>query len=81
MSALGTDRAFKRRLDLFGKPANESGTPAMAQVPIMPCRISAATQAPLGNTDAQAPARLIRYIRPPPAAAGIVGVIPRGSAA
>eukprot|EP00962_Isochrysis_galbana_P032038 scaffold10488_cov121-Isochrysis_galbana.AAC.1 len=69
MSALGTDRALKRRLDLFlfGMPASERGTPTPATVPDV--------RLPMQDRHgvAQAPVRLVRLIRPPPAA-GVVGV-------
>eukprot|EP00962_Isochrysis_galbana_P013002 scaffold3717_cov124-Isochrysis_galbana.AAC.20 len=59
MSALGTDRALKRRLDLFGMPASERGTPTPATVPDV--------RLPMQDRHgvAQAPARLVRLIRPP----------------
>eukprot|EP00962_Isochrysis_galbana_P044777 scaffold17460_cov128-Isochrysis_galbana.AAC.1 len=70
MSALGTDRALKRRLDLFGMPASERGAPAPATVSDKRLPM----QDRHGHPVAQAPARLVRLIRPPTAAAGVVGV-------
>eukprot|EP00962_Isochrysis_galbana_P020249 scaffold5907_cov120-Isochrysis_galbana.AAC.4 len=57
MSALGTDRALKRRLDLFGMPASERGTPTPATVPDV--------RLPMQDRHgvAQAPVRLVRLIR------------------
>eukprot|EP00962_Isochrysis_galbana_P004266 scaffold1181_cov112-Isochrysis_galbana.AAC.4 len=49
MSALWTDRALKRRLDLFGMPAGERGALAMATLcPTFacPCRTGMATLSP-----------------------------------
>ena len=68
MSASGNDRALKRRLDLFGLPASERGTPTPATVPDV--------RLPMQDRHdvAQAPVRLVRLIRPPAAAAGVVGV-------
>eukprot|EP00962_Isochrysis_galbana_P054867 scaffold26513_cov107-Isochrysis_galbana.AAC.1 len=67
MSASGNDRAPKRRLDLFGLPASERGTPTPATVPDV--------RLPMQDRHdvAQAPVRLVRLIRPPAAAAGVVG--------
>eukprot|EP00962_Isochrysis_galbana_P030500 scaffold9899_cov122-Isochrysis_galbana.AAC.10 len=70
MSALGTDRALKHRLDLFGMPASERGALAMATV----SDVRLPMQNRHGHPVAQAPTRLIRLVRPPPAAAGVIGV-------
>eukprot|EP00962_Isochrysis_galbana_P017456 scaffold5017_cov139-Isochrysis_galbana.AAC.8 len=72
MSALGTDRALKRRLDLFGMPASERGAPAPATV----SDVRLPMQDRQGHPVAHAPARLVRLIRPPTAAAGVVGITP-----